>query len=85
MKKNSIRPSGFSEDAWQLWESISPEIQRKITANVWCSFCHQAVEIKDYGGRVEGLSIVLTGRCKKCDGPVARVIEEVTTTAIEGR
>lgn len=65
----------FTKAAQQRWDRIPPDIQRRLLDNVWCSTCRGSTTIKDYSGRVERGDLLLSGKCAKCDNPVARLIE----------
>lgn len=65
----------FTDKAQALWNSIPKEDQYVLLTNVWCTNCRKAVTITNYNGRLEGNSLVLTGKCSVCSGIVARVIE----------
>lgn len=57
------------------WYQISEEIRTKLLANVFCGKCF-VTEIKDYV--IEDLKngILLKGKCAKCNGNVARFVED---------
>ena len=65
----------FSELARGRWESISPDIRRRLLANVWCGHCRHEVTITDFSGSIKDGDLLLVGKCAVCRGNVARVIE----------
>ena len=67
--------SEFTEEAKILWETIPPQVQEQLIANVWCGKCLGATTITDFKGDIEDGVLVLSGSCVKCGGKVARVIE----------
>lgn len=58
----------------EIWNRLSKDHQNVILANVFCYQCKMTT-IKDYSIERSGLDIVLRGRCSKCNGPVARLVE----------
>jgi hypothetical protein len=61
--------------AQQRWDRIPPVIQHRLLDNVWCPTCRDSTTIKDYEGRIEQGDLVLSGKCAKCESPMARLIE----------
>jgi hypothetical protein len=47
----------------------------KTLNNVWCVNCSETTGIENISGKVEKGILVLNGKCTRCGGPVARVIE----------
>lgn len=62
-------------DANKKWLSIPKEIRNKITQNVFCSRCKDAVTIDSYTIEEDKFGLVLKGKCHKCGKEVARVVE----------
>ena len=60
----------------EKWDNIEKENQNKLLNNVWCNNCKctKMVEYKVYGNKY---GIILRGKCSKCNGRVARVIEGI--------
>ena len=56
------------------WNSLDKETQEKLLENVFCSKCH-VTTIIDYKLTSSDPDIVLKGKCQKCGGNVARLIE----------
>lgn len=56
------------------WNKISAADQKKLLENVFCVKC-EVTSIVDYTVENTGADIVLRGKCVKCGGKVARVIE----------
>ena len=65
----------FTPEARQLWAKVPEEIREKLLANVYCSWGCMTTTIVDYHGFCERGTVVLQGRCKRCNGEVARVID----------
>lgn len=63
-----------SIQALQLWKSIPQQTRDKLVRNVFCGSCGDAVEIVDYSIRQEKRALLLTGKCRSCSGPVARIV-----------
>jgi phage regulator Rha-like protein len=71
-------PNGLdlTPKARAIWESISGNIQLKLLNNVWCVNCRETTGIGgDVTGKVAKGMLVLHGKCTRCGGAVARVIE----------
>ncbi len=65
----------FTLDAEEKWFLI-PKHQREILLNnVWCSNCGKSSKIIDYSGRTENDTVILEGKCQKCQEQVVRVID----------
>lgn len=60
----------------EKWNSIEKENQDKLLNNVWCNNC-KCTKIIDYKIYSNKCGIILRGKCAKCDGEVARVIEGI--------
>lgn len=63
-------------DALKRWNSIPEEFREKLLNNVFCRKCSMTT-IVDYAITSDTGGIVLKGRCKTCDGDVARFVEDV--------
>lgn len=50
-------------------------IRQRLLANVWCGHCARETTVTDITGRIQRGNLLLTGRCARCGGEVARVIE----------
>jgi len=61
-------------EAAKKWAEISPDIRRQLINNVFCSKCG-VTAIVDYVLHNDRFGIVLKGKCKKCGGDVARLVE----------
>ncbi|QHT59683.1 hypothetical protein GXP70_06770 [Paenibacillus lycopersici] len=64
-----------SLQALQQWKAIPQQYRDKLVRNVFCGKCGGAVEIVDYSIKQEKSALLLTGKCKTCGKPVARVVE----------
>lgn len=71
------RQPGFSARASRAWESLAAETRIRILNNVWCAACRSGTSIALEGATVSGSDLILRGRCTKCGGSVARVVEEI--------
>ena len=67
--------SEFTAQAKSWWTSIPPQRQEQLVKNVWYPHCDGVTTITDVGGEVEEGTLVLRGKCAKCGGDVARLIE----------
>ena len=61
--------------AQKRWQQIPEDIQRQILACVWCGICLKGQPIVDYTMTYEDDMVIIRGKCKRCGGEVARVIE----------
>jgi len=61
--------------AAQKWNKIPKDIQEKLLDNVFCGKCG-ITTIIDYSMTNDQYGILLQGKCKKCGGVVARLIED---------
>lgn len=61
--------------AIKKWNQIPIEMQNKLIDNVFCGKCG-VTTITDYAMTNDKYGVLLEGKCKKCDGPVARLIED---------
>ena len=59
----------------QKWNKIPKDIQEKLLDNVLCKKCG-VTTIIDYSMTNDQYGILLQGKCKKCGGVVARLIED---------
>jgi hypothetical protein len=58
-----------------LWDAIPHHFQEQVLHNVWCPHCSDMTSMTDFTGEVHGRSLVLFGKCVRCHGKVARVLE----------
>ena len=65
----------FSLDAKRLWDTVPPFYKTQILNNVWCSHCSKVTTIVHFTGKVERGDLILEGKCERCGGQVARLIE----------
>ena len=61
--------------ALKKWEDLPQKDKRIILENVYCKSCVSSVEMVKYKAVLEGVGIVLRGKCKMCGHEVARVLE----------
>ena len=62
-------------EALRKWNKIPKEFQQKIINNVFCRICMNTT-IVEYKITDDEYGVLLEGKCKKCDGNVARLVEE---------
>ncbi len=62
--------------AAQEWKKIPKQTQELIVNNVHCPACGLTT-IVDYSMQNDKFGLLLEGKCKKCGGPVARLLEDV--------
>jgi len=67
--------NNFTVPAQKLWAKIASNVRVKILNKVWCGRCRDEVTILNLSGKVVSGDLVLEGRCDRCGGPVARLIE----------
>ena len=65
----------FTPQAAKRWAELGGRSQTLLLNKVWCTACSEATTIVRFSGRMERDDLVLEGRCIRCDGPVARVVE----------
>lgn len=65
----------FDKKAMSRFNQIPNDIKSKLLSNVYCSKCSDMVKIVDFEATMDGEDLVLKGRCEKCSGKVARLIE----------
>lgn len=59
----------------QKWNRIPKHIRDRLIDNVFCSTCG-VTTIVEYSMYNDKCGILLKGKCKKCCGSVARLIED---------
>lgn len=74
-RSNIIQLPQFAPTAKTRWQQIPAAVQKEIMENVWCGQCRAGTTIRIQEGKMSGTSLVLSGVCKKCGNPVARVVE----------
>jgi len=62
-------------EALREWNKIEKYNQQLLLNNVFCAHCVGSTTIIDYDICSDKYGIVLRGKCNKCGGSVARVIE----------
>jgi len=67
----------FTPAAQLLWDTIPSHIQERSLQNVSCPHCDDMTTMTDFSGEVHGRSLVLFGKCVRCHGKVARVLEGI--------
>lgn len=65
----------FTEPARRRWNAVPADIRQRLLSNVWCAHCSDETTVTDVAGNIRRGDLVLTGRCGRCGGEVARVIE----------
>lgn len=64
----------IDELAKKRWEAIPDHERKMLEGNVFCSTCG-VTTIVDYHVESSHYQILLKGKCQKCQGDVARVID----------
>lgn len=67
------RPN-FTPLARQRWDSIPGDIRQRLLSDVLCTRCSGTTTMTSFGGLIKNDHLVLSGKCSKCHGNVARVI-----------
>jgi len=65
----------FDKKVMQKFNEIPDDVKPKILSNVYCSQYKDIVKIVDFEEKMDGEYLILTGKCEKCSGNVARLIE----------
>ena len=65
----------LSVGAKKRWNQVPESFRKEILDSVWCSQCRTGTPMQLREGEMVGRSLVLRGKCKKCGGEAARVIE----------
>jgi len=65
----------FDKKAMQKFNEIPDDVKPKILSNVYCAQCKDIVKIVDFEAKMDGEDLILNGKCEKCSGNVARLIE----------
>jgi len=65
----------FTDKAKHLWDKMPMAEKTMILNNVWCVGCSKVTTIVDYSGSVKKGDLVLNGKCQRCRGDVARLVE----------
>lgn len=65
----------FTTLARKRWDSMPANIRQRLLSNVWCVQCRHETTITHISGTIKGGDLLLEGKCVKCHGGVARVIE----------
>lgn len=66
----------FDKKAMQKFNQIPDDVKSKILSNVYCSSCKDAVKVVDFTATIDGADLLLSGKCERCSGEVARLIED---------
>ncbi len=66
----------FDKKAMNRFNQIPDDIKSKLLSNVYCSKCADMVKIVNFEATtMDKDNLVLKGKCEKCSGKVARLIE----------
>ncbi len=65
----------FDKKAMQKFNQIPDDIKSKILSNVYCLNCKDTVNIINFTATVDKDDLLLRGKCERCSGDVARLIE----------
>jgi hypothetical protein len=78
---NSKRPpltqEAFPFEARLAWMSLSPEAQDAILEVAWCAHCSAETPLTILGGELKSGGLLLRGKCVRCQGGIARFVEEI--------
>ena len=61
--------------AKKFWNNLPSQTKIKILNNVWCGGCQASTSIAVEMMSIKGGDLLLEGKCTKCNGRVARLIE----------
>ncbi|MFC4025237.1 hypothetical protein ACFOUV_15685 [Oceanobacillus longus] len=61
--------------AARKWSKVPKDAQELLLNNVFCSHCFETT-IVDYTLHNNEYGVLLKGKCKKCGGDVARLVED---------
>lgn len=70
------RPN-FTPLARRRWDSIPDGVRQSLLADVHCTRCCCTTTMTSFGGLIKNDQLVLSGKCSKCRGDLARVIEAI--------
>ncbi|MGO4886229.1 hypothetical protein ACJ2A9_00595 [Anaerobacillus sp. MEB173] len=62
-------------NAAKKWNQLPKPVQQQLLDNVFCSSCG-VTTIVDYTLHDDEFGLLLKGKCKTCNGNVARLIED---------
>lgn len=68
---------GFTPSARRAWMRIPAQMRIQILNTVWCSSCQGGTSMAIDDASVCRPHLVFRGRCTRCGGTVARIVEEV--------
>ena len=72
-----MNPSFTTTESQEFWDAIPAHFQTRVLHNVWCLHKGEMTRMAaDFWGRMSGNSLVLHGTCVRCQGRVAKVLEE---------
>lgn len=72
----------IAENAARKWRDLGPAARDAITTSAWCPHCRTAVEIVDYHVGEVAEDLLLRGKCRVCNGPVARHVEKPNSDCV---
>ncbi len=65
----------LTKEASKFWNALPAHARSEILRNVYCVHCGPGVSIVSPTGMIERGDLVLEGKCSKCGGEVARLVE----------
>jgi hypothetical protein len=65
----------FTGPAQAFWDALAEHIQAALLGKVWCGQCGGTTTMVDFKGHIEQGDLILRGRCARCGGPVATLVE----------
>jgi hypothetical protein len=69
------RDQQFTPQAARRWSELDGSLKARLLNNVWCATCGEGTTIVEFTGTMKQGDLILEGRCIRCGGRVARLIE----------
>jgi hypothetical protein len=66
----------LTPQAKKMWEAIPADQRLRILNNVWCVNCMKPSSMGAAKGHVDKGALLLKGVCTRCNGLVARMVEQ---------
>jgi hypothetical protein len=70
----------MTPQAKKMWDAIAPAQRLRILNNVWCVKCMQSSSMGAVSGHVDKGVLSLKGVCTRCNGLVARIVDQPKTS-----
>jgi hypothetical protein len=71
-----LRAMDLTPQAKKLWDAIAPDQRLWILNHVWCVNCMKPSSMGSVRGHVDKGVLSLKGVCTRCNGLVARIVEQ---------